>query len=136
MRQTLQPPTFGLSIATALGLLALTTTPLNSQQTHAGEYAQADITYGMQVYGETCVGCHGPDGDAIVGVNFRTGQFRNASSDPDLMEIIRDGIPDTAMPPGNYDRSELTALVAYLRTMGDIDSSNVDIGDAVRGETM
>ena len=136
MQQTLQSPTFGLSIAAALGLLALTTTPLNSQQTHAGEYAQADITYGMQVYGETCVGCHGPDGDAIVGVNFRTGQFRNASSDPDLMEIIRDGIPDTAMPPGNYDRSELTALVAYLRTMGDIDSSNVDIGDAVRGETI
>ena len=136
MRRTLQVPTFGIFIVTALGLLALTTTPLNSQQTHAGEYAQADITYGMQVYGETCVGCHGPDGDTIVGVNFRTGQFRNASSDPDLMDIIENGIADTAMPPGNYNRSELTALVAYLRTMGDIDSSNVNIGDAARGETL
>ena len=136
MQRTLRLPAFGISIFTALGFLALATTPLDSQQTHAGEYAQADITYGMQVYGETCVSCHGPDGDAIVGVNFRTGQFRNASSDPDLMDIIENGIPDTAMPPGNYNSSELTALVAYLRTMGDIDSSNVDIGDAARGETI
>ena len=118
----------------AVGLLG--GTPAAAQQTHAGEYAQADINYGMQVYGETCVVCHGPDGDAVDGVSFRTGQFRSAGSDPDLMRIISAGIPDTAMPPGDYTASELTGLVAYLRTMGDFDASDVMVGDAVSGEAL
>ena len=102
-------------------------------QDHAGQYAQADINYGMRLYGETCIGCHG-DGDAVPGVNLRSGQFRSASSDQELMFLIRMGIPDTAMPPGDYNASELAGLVAYLRTMGDFDASDVTVGDAERGE--
>lgn len=107
-----------------------------AQQTHAGEYAQADVSYGMQVYGETCVACHGPGGDAVDGVNFRSGQFRSAGSDQDLMRVITAGIPDTAMPPGDYTRSELNGLVAWLRTMGDFDPAGVTVGDAARGEAL
>ena len=120
--------------AAAAGLLLATGAA--AQQTHAGEYAQADINYGMQVYGETCVACHGPDGDAVEGVNLRTGQFRSAGSDQDLMRIISAGIPDTAMPPGDYTASELAGLVAYLRTMGDFDPSDVLVGDAISGEAI
>ena len=123
-----------VALAAAAGLLAATGAA--AQQTHAGEYAQADINYGMQVYGETCVACHGPDGDAVDGVSFRTGQFRSAGSDQDLRRIISAGIPDTAMPPGDYSESELTGLVAYLRTMGDFDPSDVTVGDALSGEAI
>ncbi len=115
---------------------SLAATGAAAQQTHAGEYAEADINYGMQVYGETCVACHGPDGDAVDGVSFRTGQFRSAGSDQDMMRIISAGIPDTAMPPGDYTASELTGLVAYLRTMGDFDPSDVLVGDALSGEAI
>ena len=115
---------------------SLAATGAAAQQTHAGEYAEADINYGMQVYGETCVACHGPDGDAVDGVSFRTGQFRSAGSDQDLMRVISAGIPDTAMPPGDYTASELTGLVAYLRTMGDFDPSDVLVGDALSGEAI
>ena len=101
-------------------------------QDHVGQYSQADINYGMRLYGETCIGCHG-DGDAVPGVNLRSGQFRSASSDQELMFLIRSGIPDTAMPPGDYNQAELTGLVAYLRTMGDFDLSDVTVGDADRG---
>ena len=121
-------------LATVAGLLAATGAA--AQQTHAGEYAQADINYGMQVYGETCVACHGPDGDAVDGVSLRSGQFRSAGSDQELMRIIAAGIPDTAMPPGDYTASELTGLVAYLRTMGDLDPSDVTVGDAASGEAI
>ena len=124
-----------MALAVAAGVTARSETAL-AQQTHAGEYAEADINYGMQVYGETCVACHGPDGDAVDGVSFRTGQFRSAGSDQDLMRIISAGIPDTAMPPGDYTASELTGLVAYLRTMGDFDPSDVLVGDAVAGEAI
>ncbi len=130
---------FGSWCATALAgaaLLAAGSGTAEGQQVHAGEYAQADILFGMQVYGEACVVCHGPDGDVVDGVNFRTGQFRSAASDPDLMRIIAAGIPDTAMPPGDYSASELTGLVAYLRTMGDFDPGDVTVGDAARGEAL
>ena len=122
------------ALLTAAGLLAATGAA--AQESHAGEYAQADINYGMQVYGETCVACHGPDGDVVDGVSFRTGQFRSAGSDQDLMRIISAGIPDTAMPPGDYTASELTGLVAYLRTMGDFDPGDVTVGDATGGEAI
>ncbi len=122
------------ALLAAAGLL--TANGAAAQQTHAGEYAQADINYGMQVYGETCVACHGPDGDAVDGVSLRSGQFRSAGSDPDLMRVISAGIPDTAMPPGDYTASELTGLVAYLRTMGDFDPSDVLVGDALSGEAI
>ena len=121
-------------LASTAGLLLATGAA--AQQTHAGEYAEADINYGMQVYGETCVACHGPDGDAVDGVSLRSGQFRSAGSDQDLMRIISAGIPDTAMPPGDYTASELTGLVAYLRTMGDFDPSDVLVGDALGGEAI
>ena len=104
-------------------------------QDHVGQYSQPDINYGMRVYGETCIGCHG-NGDAVPGVDLRTGQFRSAESDQELMFLIRMGIPDTAMPPGDYTQAELTGLVAYLRTMGDLDLSDVAVGDAGRGRTI
>ncbi len=135
MRRFSPVPLFAMLFATAT-LLAAAEETARTQQAHAGEYAQADITHGMRIYGETCVACHGPDGDAVVGVNFRTGQFRQASSDFDLMRIIEAGIDGTTMPPGDYTSSELTGLVAYLRTMGDFDLSDVVLGDAGRGETI
>ena len=135
MRAQRTGPPLAMALAVAAGVTA-GSEAARAQQTHAGEYAQADIDYGMQVYGETCVACHGPDGDAVDGVSFRTGVFRSAGSDLDLMRVISAGIPDTAMPPGDYNASELTGLVAYLRTMGDFDPSDVMVGDAAGGEAI
>ena len=109
--------------------------PLEAQE-HAGEYARADIEHGAGLYANNCSTCHGVNGDAVTGVNLRSGQFRRASSDFDLTRIISGGIPDTAMPPGEFTQSELSALVAFLRTMGDIDPSTLRLGDVGRGEAV
>ena len=61
-RSTLWPTVTALSIVA----LALAAAPAVAQE-HAGQYSQADISFGMRVYGETCVACHGPDGDAVDG---------------------------------------------------------------------
>lgn len=124
---------FGVAVAAAGGL---TTAGAAAQEAHAGEYLQADISFGMQVYSANCVGCHGPDGDVVDGVNLRSGQFRNAQSDQELMGVIAGGIEGTAMLPGDYTASELTGLVAYLRTMGDFDPAGSMTGDAARGEAI
>ena len=102
----------------------------------AQQYARADIDHGLRLYGENCTRCHGPDGDAVTGVNLRAGQFRNASNDTELTEIIMTGIPGTAMPPAAFSPSELAGLVAYLRSMSDVDSRGVTLGDAGRGRTL
>ena len=102
-------------------------------QEHVGEYARADIAYGAGLYAANCSVCHGVNGDGVTGVNFRSGQFRRASSDFDLQRIIRGGIPEAAMPAGEYTQSELSGLVAFLRTMGEIDPSTLSLGDASRG---
>ena len=104
-------------------------------QPHAGEYAQADIEYGLRLYRSTCVTCHAENGAGVPGVNLATAMPR-AETDDLLAALIRTGIEDTAMPPGEYSENELTALVAYVRVMGTLDTSNVRIGDAGNGESI
>ena len=60
---------------------------------HDSQYADADIAYGATVYTARCVTCHGAQGDAIGGVNLRSGRFRNAVIDRDLERFIRAGSP-------------------------------------------
>lgn len=124
-----------VSVLAAAGTLAASGAAL-AQQEHAGQYSQADINFGMSVYGEACVSCHGPGGEGVDGVDLRSGQFRAASSDFELRGIISNGIPDTAMLPGDYSEAELTGLVAYLRMMGSLDASDADVGDAARGAAL
>ena len=40
------------------------------------------------------------------------------------------------MPPNEFTSGELTGLVAYLRTMRDVDLSAVTLGDEARGEAL
>jgi putative heme-binding domain-containing protein len=103
---------------------------------HAGQYEQADIEYGAQLYSGHCVVCHGERGDAMPGANLGTGRFRNAETDRDLTNVIRNGLPGTAMAPSAYTETELGALVAFLRNMGSVNLSTVAIGDATRGREL
>ena len=105
-------------------------------QDHAGQYDQADVEYGAQLYTGHCVTCHGEGGDLMPGANLRGGRFRNAPTDRDLFRLIREGIEGTAMIATSYTDSELTALVAYLRNMASFDASSVIVGDPVRGHAL
>ena len=103
---------------------------------HAGQYEQADIDYGAQIFAGRCVACHGEQGDLISTANLRRGQFRNASSDRELGNVIRNGLPGTAMVATGYSDSEIAALVAYLRNMTAVDVRGILQGDAARGRAL
>jgi putative heme-binding domain-containing protein len=125
-------------LALCVILCALAAQPLRAQspedqRDHTGAYAQADIEYGARLYAERCVACHGERGDQIPGVNFRSGALPNSPTDRDLSNILRDGIPGTAMSPTGYNDTERTALVAYIRNMGKVDLASVPQGDPARG---
>jgi cytochrome c oxidase cbb3-type subunit III len=101
-----------------------------------GQFSQADIQYGAAIYAAQCVGCHGPNGDQISGVNLRGGKFKRASTDDQLRGLLTTGIAGTAMPAFNFDPSELTGIVAYVRNMDAFDARAVAIGKAEPGRAV
>ena len=121
-----------LTVIVAVNLMFWVGEALRAQE-HAGEYLQADVVFGARLYADNCSSCHGVDGDSVPGVSFRGGEFRNALSDFDLRRIIANGLPDTAMPPGEYSGAELSGLIAFIRTMGDFDPGTLTLGDVDRG---
>ena len=102
---------------------------------HGSQYADADIAYGAALYESKCVTCHGTEGDAIGGVNLRSGTFRNAVIDRDLERFIRAGSP-AGMPPFVLDSAEMAGIIAYLRNMNRFDAASVKTGDAGRGRAI
>jgi len=100
---------------------------------HPGEYAPADIAYGSRLYDAQCTTCHGATGDGVGGVDLRSGKFRNAVTDQDLMRVVTTGVPGTGMLAFKFDPSELAGIIAYLRNMNSFDRGSVKVGDAARG---
>src|SRR5262245_27330174 len=117
--------TIGLAVASAQSPIP---PPANS-------YASADIAYGAGVYAAKCVTCHGAQGDAIGGVNLRSGTFRNAVIDRDLERFIRNGSA-AGMPPFALDAADMAGVIAYLRNMNAFDAATVKAGDERRGRAL
>ena len=101
-----------------------------------GDYAPTDIAYGSRIYDAQCTTCHGSNGDAVGGVNLRSGTFRHAITDQDLTRVILNGIQGTGMQAFKFDAAEATAIVAYLRNMNGFDRGSVKLGDAARGRAI
>jgi putative heme-binding domain-containing protein len=102
---------------------------------HDIQYPEADITYGATLYAARCVNCHGPQGDAIGGVNLGTGVFKTAFADRDLDRVIRAG-SSAGMPAFALDSAEMAGIIAYIRNMNAVDVSTVKTGDSARGRVL
>ena len=82
-------------------------------------------------------GCHGVNGDQIVNVDLRRGQFPTVVSDADLVRLMATGKPAAGMPSFTILRTdEVTALVAYLRSGFDAAGTAVRVGDPGRGDAL
>jgi putative heme-binding domain-containing protein len=110
--------------------------PDTTNQLHDAQYPDVDIAYGASLYAARCVTCHGVQGDAIGGVNLRSGKFRNAVTDTELARFIRAGSPAAGMPPFALDNAEMAGITAYLRNMNALDTANVKSGDVSRGRAI
>lgn len=95
-----------------------------------------DIEDGGRVYRDTCANCHGPDGDEIAGIDLGRGRFRRASTDEDLVNIIRNGVPGTPMPASNFSPEQAARVVAYLRSVAASKRTASTSGDPARGRAV
>jgi len=72
---------------------------------------------GAQLYRERCSGCHGADGSGLHGPPLNGPVYQRGDSDLALYRILRDGIPDTSMPPADLDLVGRWQVIGHLRTL-------------------
>jgi len=96
----------------------------------------ADLQEGGRAFRDTCANCHGPDGDEVAGIDLGRSVFRRASTDRDLIQIIRNGIPGTPMPATNFSEEQAARVVAYLRSVAATRRGGGAAGEAARGKAV
>jgi putative heme-binding domain-containing protein len=119
-----------LVIVLILGLLA----PLSAQRRDPDPH---NVEAGANLFNSICASCHGGEGDQIAGVDLGHGKFRFASTDQEIINIIRNGIPGTGMPANKMSEASAGAVVTYLHQMATDNSANtVTKGNAEHGEAL
>ena len=109
------------------------TAPLRTQD-HSGQYPQADVAAGARVYAALCIGCHGPTGAGVGGIDLRQGPLPRASTDAALTMLLSTGIAGTGMPAFQLSADDTRALVAFIRSGWNINV--IAPGDIGRGQAV
>ncbi len=99
-------------------------------------YTPSDVQDGGKLFRSNCVECHGVDGNLVSGIDLAHGKFRRASTDEELISVIRNGIPGTPMPPGNFTEFQAGTIVAYLRSLASVGSGSGIAGDPAQGKVL
>lgn len=85
---------------------------------NAGPSAEV-IEKGKQLYGNTCLFCHGPKGVGARAPSLITGHWGpgGANGDDYMMDVIMNGRPGTIMGSfkESHSKEQVEAIIAYLR---------------------
>lgn len=96
-----------------------------------------DRAAGAKIYQSQCASCHGIDGKGGQGTpDFTTGQFRRASSDEGLFQIVAKGISGTTMPAFNLDGKQIWQTLAHIRSFHIRRESAAIDGDPAKGREL
>ena len=97
----------------------------------AGAWAQT----GQKLYQFHCAFCHGKGDDGFA-ANLVTPNLVHAPTDTSLLNIIRNGIPGTDMPPAlGMTDAEMAEVAGFVRALGRTAPSSVP-GDAAKGKVL
>ncbi|MBL8176385.1 MAG: c-type cytochrome [Bryobacterales bacterium] len=94
----------------------------------------ADLEQGGKLYRGSCGYCHGPQGDGGKGADLAKPKLERASSDEQLVNVIKNGIPGTEMPGAwHMIDNEIRQVAAFVRTLGKVEARPVP-GDPANGK--
>jgi putative heme-binding domain-containing protein len=99
-------------------------------------FTPIDVEDGGRLYRANCSICHGALGDGIAGIDLFHNKLRRSKTDDDIANIIRTGVPGTAMPPNKFNDFQSLTIVAYLRSMAAATAATTSNGDPVRGKAL
>lgn len=72
-----------------------------------------------ELYRQNCQMCHMPDGNAAIKeMNFADGEWKHGTEVKDLVKVIAEGVPATAMMSfkGRLTDEQIEALAKHVRT--------------------
>ena len=78
---------------------------------------EQDLADGKATFRSNCAFCHGLVGGGGRGPALNLGRFLHGSSDDEIKGVIRNGVPGTTMPSFEFEKNELTNLIAYVRSL-------------------
>src|ERR1700693_5804666 len=95
---------------------------------------EIDLADGKATFRSNCAFCHGLTGGGGRGPALISRQFLHGSTDDDIKNVIRNGVPGTTMPALEFEKKELDHLVVYLRTLsGAAPKTEPVAGDPIKG---
>ena len=95
----------------------------------------ASLAAGLKAYQFHCAFCHGK-GDDGMAANLVTPNLVHAPTDSSLLNIIRNGIPGTDMPPAlGMSEEEMLQVAGYVRSLGRSAPTSI-AGDKVKGKAL
>src|ERR1700704_4510875 len=98
-----------------------------------GAQSKADIDGGKLLFQGMCTECHGAGGAGGDAPSLNRPKLLHAPTDAALVNILQNGIPNTAMPRvRRFTEAETRQLVAYVRSLGKVGEARVP-GDARQG---
>jgi len=111
--------------ATGLALVAM---PVG-----ASAQSKADIDGGKLLFQGMCAECHGAGGAGGDAPSLNRPRLLRAPTDVALVNILQNGIPNTAMPRvRRFTEAETRQLVAYIRSLGKVAEAKIP-GDVKKG---
>jgi PQQ-dependent dehydrogenase (methanol/ethanol family) len=115
-----------------MAAVVLSAAPMLGQNAPA---AAASLEQGRKVYAEHCVGCHGADARGTDQAPGLAGNSRlRRQSVRKLSDMVRNGIPGTAMPPFDLPARELEALANFVHSLNGEASASEVPGNQASGE--
>jgi cytochrome c oxidase cbb3-type subunit 3 len=108
--------------------VALLTAPVS-----LGAQSKADVDGGKLLFQGMCTECHGAGGAGGDAPSLNRPRLLHAPTDVALVNIIQNGIPNTAMPRvRRFSEAETRQLAAYIRSLGKLADAKIP-GDARKG---
>jgi alcohol dehydrogenase (cytochrome c) len=80
--------------------------------------SENDRRAGARIFRERCARCHGSEGSGgSVGPPLTRSDYDHGDSDLAIYQVLRDGIPGTAMPRAGIPLRQLLQVTAYLKML-------------------
>lgn len=108
---------------------------VSAQMVTTGPTAE-DVAAGHNLFFTQCARCHGVGGTGGVGPSLTHPDLKHAKTDDELVAVILNGIPGTAMVGfWNFTADEARQVAAYIRTLGRLPPEILP-GDIARGRAL